>query len=94
MQHKYNARMGLLYNGVNKLAYKMQCRHPEGFIWYYNRINDERGYTCISGCGQKCNFNPEYFLCEGNVKPLDEPNTKATKTITFSKEGTKMGKGP
>lgn len=47
---------------------------------------------CREGCGQRCDFNPDYFMFEGNVKPLASPNPNANKIITFSEEGKKMGK--
>jgi len=91
MQHKYNARWGLLYNGVNKFAYKLQCRHPRGFQWYSNAADGTQGYVCRDGCGQKCDFNPDYFMFQGNVRPLEAPNPQQNKTLPpLSEEGTKL----
>ena len=96
MRHKYNADLRRVHlDQVPTLwpeLYKMACQHPRGFEWYSNAADSTQGYICRDGCGQRCDFNPDYFYFEGNVKPLDAPNPEATKTITFAKEGTKMGK--
>lgn len=95
MRHVYNAELGRAYEGISKRTpVKFQCQHPRGFEWWSNAITSEQGYMCREGCGQKCDFNPDYFLYEGNVKPLAGPNPNHTKVITFSEEGTKMGKAP
>lgn len=89
MQHKYNNQLGTLYYGMTaRIPYRFYCRHNGKFPFFAHPLTGEKGFMCEFVCGFYLNFDP--FNYPDGIAYVEKTEGK---TITFSKEGTKMEKG-